>query len=293
MVGVDMKALNSVKTFAVIGGDKRQLFLADSLTKDGYGVILGGFDNIVSVGAITLSDISTAVSYGDAVIFPIPGVRADGSINTPFAGDKHYLSASEAEILCQKPVFTGMADKLLKACPRLQEGCVYDYAKRDDFAVLNAVPTAEGAIERAMTEYEGTISGSRTMVVGFGRIGKVLSRLLKSLGSEVTVCARSNTDKAYITALGYKFQNTEKLTGVKNHDIIFNTVPSPVFTEDVLKNTCRNTLIIDLASLPGGVDFEAANALGIDACRALSLPGKCSPKAAGEIIKKTVYTILS
>ena len=65
MVGVDMKALNSVKTFAVIGGDKRQLFLADSLTKDGYGVILGGFDNIVSVGAITLSDISTAVSYGD------------------------------------------------------------------------------------------------------------------------------------------------------------------------------------------------------------------------------------
>ncbi len=293
MVGVDMKALDSVKTFAVIGGDKRQLFLADSLSRDGYGVILGGFDNIVSVGAITLSDISTAISYGDAVILPIPGVRSDGSLNTPFAGDKHFLSAHEAGMLCKKPVFTGMADKLLKTYPVLQDGLVYDYAKRNDFAILNAVPTAEGAVERAMKEYEGTISGSRTMVTGFGRIGKLLSKLLKAFGSEVTVCARSSADRAYITALGYKYKNTEKLRGIKNTDIVFNTVPSLIFTEDVLKNTDRNTLIIDLASLPGGVDFEAADALGIDACRALSLPGKCSPKAAGDIIKKTVYTILS
>ena len=288
-----MNVLKSVKTFAVIGGDKRQLFLADALTRDGYSVILGGFDNLVSIGAITLADISTAISYGDAVIFPLPSVRADGSLNTPFADEKYYLSDREQEILSRKAVLAGMADKLLRTYPSLQNGTVYDYAKRNDFAIMNAVPTAEGAIARAMTEYEGTIAGSRTMVVGFGRIGKVLARLLKSLNSDVTVCARSAADSAYINALGYKFQNTEKLDGVKNTDIIFNTVPSLIFSEEELKNTDRNTLIIDLASLPGGVDFEAANALGIDACRALSLPGKCSPKAAGEIIKNTVYTILS
>jgi dipicolinate synthase subunit A len=87
--------------------------------------------------------------------------------------------------------------------------------------------------------------------------------------------------------------NGGTIDGVKNHDIVFNTVPSLILTNGVLKNTDRNTLIIDLASIPGGVDFEAAGALGIDAYRALSLPGKCSPKAAGEIIKKTVCTILS
>lgn len=288
-----MKTLNDIKTFAVIGGDKRQLFLADSLTRDGFRVILAGFDNLLSIGAITLADIPTAVNYADAVILPLPSVRADGSLNTPFAAEKHYLDDNTVSVLKRKPVFAGMADKLLRAYPELKNGEVYDYANRDDFAVLNAVPTAEGAIERAMKEYEGTIAGSRTMVLGFGRIGKILSRLLKALGSDVTVCARKSSDKAYIEALGYKFVNTNTIDGVKNHDIVFNTVPSLILTNSVLKNTDRNTLIIDLASIPGGVDFEAAGALGIDAYRALSLPGKCSPKAAGEIIKKTVCTILS
>ncbi|HCA04522.1 MAG TPA: dipicolinate synthase subunit DpsA [Ruminococcaceae bacterium] len=288
-----MKAIGNIKTFAVIGGDKRQLFLADSLVRDGFRVIMGGFDSLLSIGAITLADVPTAINYADAVIMPLPCIRGDGSLNTPFSSDKLYFTDDLIRTLINKPVFAGMADKLLRAYPELKAGNVYDYARRDDFAVLNAVPTAEGAVLRAMSEYEGTIAGSRTMVAGFGRIGKILSGLLKSLGSRVTVCARSSTDKAYIEALGYKFKNTSRLDGVQNIDIVFNTIPSLIFTENVLKNTCPDTLFIDLASLPGGIDFEAANALGIDAHRALSLPGKYSPKAAGEIIKNTVYTILS
>ena len=285
--------MSNIKTFAILGGDKRQLFLADSLVRDGYSVIMGGFDNLLSIGEITMADVKTAITYCDAAIFPLPSVRTDGSLNTPFSDKSIFLSDREQRILLEKPIFAAMSDKLLKAYPTLKSADVYDYAARNDFAILNAVPTAEGAIEAAMKSFEGTISGSKTMVVGFGRIGKVLARALKSLDSEVTVCARSAGDLAYIKALGYRAQKTERLHVVSGYDIVFNTVPALIFDEELLKNTERNTLIIDLASLPGGVDFEAAKALGIDAQRALSLPGKCSPKSAGEIIKNTVLNMMN
>ena len=128
--------------------------------------------------------------------------------------------------------------------------------------------------------------------MGYGRIGKVLARLLKAVGSDVTVSARNTTDAAYIRALGYRFVNTEELREIRGYDLVFNTVPARIFDDELLKNTDRHTLLTDLASLPGGVDFEAASALRIDAQRALSLPGKCAPKAAGDIIKTTVFQII-
>lgn len=288
-----MTELSKIKTFAVIGGDKRQLYLADALTRDGFRVIMGGFDKLLSVGSVTMSDVSNALRCCDAAIFPLPCLRSDNSLNTPFSDEKRYLSDRDCDLLAQVPVCAGMADKLVRAYPFLQKGRVFDYAGREDFAVLNAVPTAEGALQRAMEEYEGTIAGSRVMIIGFGRIGKVLARLLHSLNADVTVTARRSGDLAMIRALGYHAANTVSLSAVHDIDIVFNTAPTLIFDRELLKNTGPDTLIIDLASLPGGVNFEAARALGIDAVRALSLPGKCAPKTAGEIIKTTIYHILS
>ncbi len=76
------------------------------------------------------------------------------------------------------------------------------------------------------------------------------------------------------------------------YDLVFNTIPVMIFDSDLLMNTDRNTIIIDLASLPGGVDFEAARRYKTDAVRALSLPGRTAPKAAGEIIRKTIFNII-
>ena len=281
-----------IRSFGILGGDKRQLFLADSLIKDGYRVMLGGFDNLRSIGDITIADVRTALGYSDAVLLPLPSVRADGSLNAPFAVSTLYFDEEEQELLKQKPVFASMKDRLIRAYPALKSARIYDYAARDDFSVLNAVPTAEGAVECAMSAYEGTIAGARCLVVGFGRIGKILARMLKALGAEVTVSARSSTDRAYISALGYDFVNTEKLTEIRGYNIVFNTVPKLIFDRELLENTDCDTLLIDLASLPGGVDFDAASALRIDAQRALSLPGKCAPKTAGEIIKTTVFRMI-
>ena len=281
----------SINTIGIIGGDKRQLYLADSFIKDGLRVILGGFDTLKSVGDIAITDVTSAVSYSDIIILPLPSIRSDGSINAPFSQGNIYFTDEEIDILNRKPVFASFREKLIKAYPRLS-GAVFDYASREDFAILNAVPTAEGAVECAMCAYEGTIAGSNSLVAGYGRIGKVLASKLKALGSNVTVSARRFEDLAYINALGYKAENTEELKKLSGYDLVFNTIPALIFDEALLKNTDRNTLIIDLASTPGGVDFEAARSLKIDAQRALSLPGKCAPKTAAEIIKQTVTSII-
>lgn len=283
---------SDIKTFGIVGGDKRQLFLAKSISDSCYDVILGGFDKLQSSGALVLADVKTAIFESDAVIFPLPSVRADTSINTPFSDRTVILDEEELSELMRKPIFVSMKEKFLKAYPSLRDARVFDYAAKEEFAILNALPTAEGAVECAMSRYEGTIANSKCLIVGFGKIGKILARMMHSLNADVTVSARKVSDFAYISALGYKVKNTQSLRSIRGYDIVFNTVPVVIFDKELLMNTDRNTLIIDLASLPGGVDFEAAHKFNLDAVRALSLPGKCAPKTAGEIIKTTVFNII-
>lgn len=289
--GVFMK-LTDIKSFGIIGGDKRQLFLAKSIYDSGYKVMLGGFDRLKSTGMLVLCDIKSAAEKSDVIIFPVPSVRTDGSINTPFSDECTVLDNELIEIMFKKPVFVAMKDRFLKAYPQFENAELYDYAAKEEFAILNALPTAEGALEVAMKQFEGTVAGSRCLITGYGRIGKVLAEMLKNHKADVTVSARKPSDMAFAQAFGYKNLNTNKLSCIRNFDLVFNTVPSMIFDRELLMNTDKNTIIIDLASLPGGVDFEAAQKLGIDAVRALALPGKCAPKTAGEIIRTTVFNII-
>ena len=181
---------SDIRTFGIIGGDKRQLFLAKSISDSCYDVLLGGFDSLESYGSLSLCNVKKAISESDALIFPLPSIRTDGSLNTPFSNENILLDGDDIEIILKKPVFTTMKSRFLKAYPRLSDGEIFDYGARDDFAILNALPTAEGAIECAMREYEGTISGSKCLVTGFGRIGKILAHKLVLLGANVTVSAR-------------------------------------------------------------------------------------------------------
>lgn len=284
--------MTDIKSFGIIGGDKRQLFLAKAIYDSGYAVMLGGFDRLRSTGNLVLGDIKAVAAKCDVMILPVPSVRADGSINTPFSDECTVLDDELIGILIKKPVFIAMKDKFLKAYPQFEKAEIFDYAAKDEFAILNALPTAEGAVEVAMNKFEGTIAGSRCLITGYGRIGKVLAEMLKNLKAEVTVSARKPSDMAFAQAFGYDEINTNKMSDVRNFDLVFNTVPSMIFNRELLLNTDKNTIIIDLASLPGGVDFEAAHILGIDAVRALALPGKCAPKTAGEIIKTTVFNTI-
>ncbi len=277
--------MSHIKSFGIIGGDKRQLYCAKAIASDGYAVKICGFDDAAETFGLEHDDIAETFRSSDALILPLPCSRDGKHINAPFSQKDIIIDESISSLIADKPVFCGMKNKLPFSC-----GAVYDYAEREEFAVENAVPTSEGAVEIAMHEYEGTINSSSCLVTGYGRIGRVLSEMLGGIGADVTVSARNHRDIAFIRSRGFRAINSENITG--SYDIIFNTVPHMLFDSCTLARTASKALVIDLASAPGGVDFEAAKRLSIKAIHALSLPGKVAPKASGMIIKNAVYNII-
>lgn len=276
---------------ALIGGDKRQLYCAKEFLDDGYKVTLGGFDKLKSEGEFVITDPFSAALNSEIIVLPLPCVK-NSLINAPFSNEKIELTPELLSAFRKKKIFCGQSEKLLCVAPQFKGENVLDYSLREEFAIMNALVTAEGAIEIAMREFEGVISHSRCLVCGYGRIGKILCEKLCALNADVTVSARKQEDLAYISTKNCTAVRTENLCTLSPFDIIFNTVPALVFDKKVLSHIAKDALLIDLASAPGGVDFECASRLSIPTIHALSLPGKAAPKTAGQIIKNTIINML-
>ena len=152
----------------------------------------------------------------------------------------------------------------------------------------NAVPTAEGALQLALESTDHTLHDSRCLIIGYGRIGRLLA-----LGAEVTVSARKYGDLAWIEAWGCHSVQTGALTGqLDRFDLIFNTAPALILDGPRLRETREDCVIIDLASAPGGVDREATKRLPRRVIPAPGLPGKAAPRTAAAAIRDSVYHIL-
>ena len=262
-----------MKKITVIGGDKRLKTAVKVLCEKGFTVnTIGLYD-----------DESGNIADGDALLLPVPTTKDGETVFAPFAKHKIYLSE--------------VADK---ADNRLILTCNYsfcgknsiDYGKLDSYSLLNAVPTAEGAIKLAIENTSFTLWQSRVLVIGFGRVGKVLADRLKALGAYVTVSARKPADFALIKALGYKAVQTRTVSDtLSDYDIVFNTVDAKVIDGRAFEN-CTVKLLIDLSSF-GGFDLANARDCGIHALKAPGLPGITAPHTAGKILADTVTEILS
>ena len=279
-------------TISVIGGDLRQLTLARLLKKEGYSVFLYGFEE--HQDAPECAESLEKAMQSDIIILPVP-VSFDGiNINMPFGKAEISLDCIIEEINPSSLVLGGQIKPELAKALSVRGIAFRDYLLRDELSIRNAVPTAEGAIEIAISETPITLHGSKILVTGYGKVGKILARMLSGMGALTYVEARKYADLALIEGHGYiPVALCEFPLCVGEFDIIFNTVPSLLFTRDVLKKVKKDALIIDLASRPGGVDFSAAKELGLRVIWALSLPGKIAPVTSGAIIKDTVMNIIN
>ena len=285
--------MNNIETFAVIGGDLRSAYLAGQLAVDGYKVITSGFDSTDLPPCVTgCTNPAQAVSLADCVILPLP-VTTDGStINAPFSRVRITLDQVLNALHADQLLVGGQVSDLMHKEVESRGMRIHDYFQREELMVQNAVPTSEGAIQLAMEELPVTISGAQCLITGYGRIGRVLSRLLIALGADVTVAARTFSDLSWAEAQGCSSLELNQLANAGDFDVIFNTVPTLLFDRAVLARLNRNTLLIDLASRPGGVDFTAAAEMQIKTIWALSLPGRVAPKSAGAIIKNTILNMI-
>lgn len=270
------------KRFAIVGGDRRQLCLARLLEEDGHTVLTA------CLGAEGDVSPASAAAEADCVILPLPVSRDGVHLHTPLWGEALALEALWELLPGGEQVVCGG-----NVSPALRERGILDYFRREEVQIQNAVPTAEGAIAAAMAELRQTLHRLPCLVLGYGRIGRVLSHRLAGLGAQVTVAARRLPDLAWIDAFGYTPLPMGELEGqLDRFSLIFNTAPAPLLTRRQLERLRPGCLVVDLASEPGGVDFAAAGALGITALQARGLPGKAAPVTAAAALRGAVYHIL-
>ena len=268
--------MEAKKLFAVVGTDARQAAAGRVLERAGYAV--GGAEQ---------------VALADYILLPLPLDAA----RTPLA---ELLRAA-------KPGAVALGGRLSVQAKTIAQKAgveLVDYFARPELTVYNAIPTAEGCIgillaERTRTaaQTEQNLKTAYDQYQNFQRgtapVGQALGARLAALGANVTVCARRAEQRALAESLGLRGAELARLAALAPaFDTVVNTIPAPVLTEPVLAALRPGSLIVDLASKPGGTDFAAAQRLGCKAIHALSLPAACAPDTAGEAVARTVLTIL-
>lgn len=282
--------------FAVIGGDLRIVKLAKMLAEDGNKVYTYGLENAEELkenpNIIMTEKLTETVKNAEIIIGPIPFSSNGKDINSPFS-DKKISVRELMHIINAKILIAGAISPEVYDLANDEYIEIIDIMKREELAVLNTISTAEGTIEIIIANTNKIIHGSKVLILGFGRIGKVLARKLAGLAAKVTCAARKDEDLAWIKAYGHIGTNINAIgENLSEYDIIINTVPHLILTEERIKYIKDDCLLVDLASNPGGIDKKAAKDKNLKLIWALALPGKVAPVTTAEFIKDTVYNIL-
>lgn len=255
-----------MKKYCVLGEDNRSLNLKEMYIKENKEI--------------------TTYDLADVVIAVVP-----------FSRDNIYINGLEIKVETlishlantNKILYSGAISKLLKEKLDKENVKYFDLLEFEEVAILNAIPTAEGAIAKAMEVTDITLHDSNILVMGYGRIGKILSHMLNGIGAKVYCEARSKKDIALIKSLGYNSIKLEDLNEfLPCFDVIFNTIPVKLLDEKRLNLLKLNCIVIDLASSPFGVDFDYAKKIGIKAFLELALPAKVAPYTAAKYLKNTI-----
>ena len=253
------------KTFCIVGTDPRQRAAARALQRAGYLV----------TGA-------EGAGNADYILLPMP-------LDVGKADLARILRAARPDTLA----LGGKVSAPVRAAADAAGIELVDYFARPELASLNAVPTAEGCLCLLMQLRDRTIWQSPILVLGYGRVGRAVARRLQVLGAVVTVAARSPEQRAGARCAGCRAADLTQLRRLlPGFDAVVNTIPASVLGREELSCLPQGALVIDLASMPGGTDFAAAKALGVRAEHALSLPARCAPQTAGELVADTVLNIL-
>ena len=280
--------------FAVIGGDKRSALLCLLLAEDGHRVHSFALEKAELPAEIPKAHCLQGCVYGaDCVILPVPAENGR-MVNTPLSEEK--LSCEElvsalwpGQVLCGGRFSDDVC--LMAGAEGLR---LEDLMSRQDFTVGNAAVTAEAAAALLMHSTERALLGSRVLICGWGRIAKLLALRLAALGASVCIAARRAGSRAMAEYLGFDSCEIRALPSrIGDFDFVVNTVPARIIGEESLCCAAEDTLLLELASAPGGFDRTLAENIGLRVISAPGLPGRYAPYTAAALIKNAVYAIMS
>lgn len=277
-----------MRNIVIVGGDKRQKYLKEYLSQKGF--------DVSSYGLFDWDDdtdkLKSVLRDNSLVVLPLPATRNDKTIIMPFSKREMTIDRLISFLGQENIVFGGIIKGELISRLRETDIPFVDYYD-SSFIEKNAVLTAFGTLKILLEHIDFALPLGKYAITGYGRVSKETVSLLKSLSCDVTVFARNSSQREDAKIKGCKaFDITELSSRANDFDVIINTVPTHIISEDIIKNINKNTKIIELASAPYGLDFDLARKYGVDVIKAFGLPGKYTPKTAGEIIGKRIEEFL-
>lgn len=284
----------NIKQISFVGGDMRIIHLIEFFSKENYQIRVFGFDkyDINFNNVVKCETLVEAINEAQIVIGPLPFSSNGETLNAPFNSAPILISDLIELLNSSQVLIAGRIDTKLSTLFSENNIKVIDILSREEFAVLNAISTAEGAIQIAMENSQSTLHNTPILVLGFGRIGKILCRMLDGLGADVYCEARKFSDIAWIKAYGYKPIHLKELDKhLSKFNLFINTIPFVVFEKERIDKMNKDSMFIDLASKPGGINIEYGKEKNVNIILALSLPGKFAPITAATHLKETIDNI--
>ena len=282
--------------YGILGGDNRNIKLSRLLAKEKNIVYTYGLEKAEEIKNIKNINICTnlkeMIEKTNNIISAIPFSKDGKNINMPYS--KEEIAIQDCiKLMKNKLLIAGQISEETKDIAQKNSCKIIDIMKKEEIVILNTIATAEGTIQILMENTETILQGLNVLILGFGRVSKTLAQKLKLLQMNVTCAARKESDIAWIETYGYNFININNINGkYSEYDVIINTVPSKIITEKEMAYINQKTLIIDLASYPGGVDFEKAKEKNIKVIWALGIPGKVAPETSAIFIKREIEKLI-
>lgn len=256
-----------------LGGDERMRYAADLLSAD--------------------YDTQPHGASPDVIVLPVPLTKNSKDIFSPLSAEA--LPIGEIARLAPH-------DALILAggeCPQLSQLCreyslrLVNYFQSETLTLRNAALTAENGLFLLMENTKGSLLGESALITGFGRIAKELAKRLTTCGCRCTIAARRREARCEAELCGYSAISTAKLAEkVAEFTFIINTVPSPLFDKAAFAEIGKESVFLELASLPESATKPLAEEFGIHYIHGGGLPGKYSPKTAGKFIAEEIQRIL-
>lgn len=277
--------------FTILGGDKRTSCIAPILATKGFQIACFHTVPVALPTAPAICHVSSLKEALESTCVIITGI--------PFARNDHlfceedttpiHISELQRYLRKHHTVFGGVIPKSFRqTCEERGINC-YDFMSDEPLSLANAVSTAEGAILEALIHKDTTLHKSRTLVLGYGRCGKILADKLKGLNARVTVCSQHDKELSLAAALGFHTMPLLQLdTCMKRYEYIFNTIPACILTRACLSKLSENSIIIDIASNRSGADYEAAKELNTAIYYCPGLPGKYAPHTSARYLTRYV-----
>ncbi len=275
------------KTFkiVVVGGDNRQLLLQENLIEKGYNSYQEGYNCCCNYDNIFSSDV---------LILPIVATKDETTLYAPNCNEIIELDYLISGLTNCKYIICGKLPKTFELKLINKDINIFNYTNDVVFKSINAVPTAEGAVSIAISNTPKTLCGANCLVIGNGCIGKELVKILKGIGSNVTVSARKELDFAWLWSENINYINTNSLNEqeLRRYSIIFNTVPKRIISHQKMLELTKEQLVIDLASLPYGFDHEKNMDYKCKLLLSSSLPAIYAPETSANATIKVIENYL-